>query len=36
MNLKNFVSVKRAVEIHGVKLPLITAMINNGDLTPIH
>jgi hypothetical protein len=36
MNLKNFVSVKRAAEIHGVKPPRIIAMINNGDLTPIH
>jgi hypothetical protein len=36
MNLKNFVSVKRAAEIHGVKPPRIIAMINNGDLTPIY
>ena len=36
MNLKNFVSVKRAAEIRGVKPPRIIAMINNGDLTPIH
>jgi hypothetical protein len=35
MNLKNFVSVKRAAEIHGVTPPRIIAMINNGDLTPI-
>jgi hypothetical protein len=36
MNLKKFVSVKRAAEIHGVKPPRIIAMIKNGDLTPIH
>ncbi len=36
MNLRNFVSVKRAAEIHGVTPPRIIAMINNGDLTPIY
>jgi hypothetical protein len=36
MNLKNYVSVKRAAEVHGVKPPRIIAMINNGDLTPIY
>ena len=36
MNLKNYVSVKRAAELRGVKPPRIVAMINNGDLTPVH
>jgi len=32
MNLKKFVSVKRAAELRGVKSPRIVAMVNKGDL----